>query len=402
MDARGRRYVAVALTTQAVAVGTTLGSFSLFVQPLQEAFDAARWHISLAPTLIVFALAAGGMILGPLLDRGAIRPVMLGGSVLLSLSLAVASQATSLGALAVCCFTAGLAVPALGPMGGSTLVGRVFVEERGRALGIVNLGGPIGVFVFASLAGLVLDELGWHGTLALFAVLALVIPIPLVLRFIPRHVEAAAGASPEPDAGWTMGRLVRTRAFVLLAGAFAAGMGIAAGWNSQVAVFLYEYGLSVRGAAGVVATAGVFAVFGTLSVGILSDYVRGERILAGLLSVQFAACTVFVSGAPIVAVVPAIVCFGLTTGGFIPVYTTILARRFGPASIGRGMGLTNLFMLPVSAAAGPAAAAVFDATGSYDGALFAFLAAFGLGLFGLARVARRDRGTSGSPGVPGG
>ena len=124
MDARGRRYVAVALTTQAVAVGTTLGSFSLFVQPLQEAFDAARWHISLAPALIVMALAVSGMILGPLLDRGAIRPVMLGGAIWLSLSLLVASQATSLVMLAVCCFTAGLAVPALGPMGGSTLVGR--------------------------------------------------------------------------------------------------------------------------------------------------------------------------------------------------------------------------------------------------------------------------------------
>ena len=30
MDARGRRYVAVALTTQAVAIGTTFGAFSLF------------------------------------------------------------------------------------------------------------------------------------------------------------------------------------------------------------------------------------------------------------------------------------------------------------------------------------------------------------------------------------
>ena len=98
----------------------------------------------------------------------------------------------------------------------------------------------------------------------------------------------------------------------------------------------------------------------------------------------------------------AILGFGLTTGGFIPVYTTILARRFGPASIGRGMGLTNLFMLPVSAGAGPAAAAVFDVTGNYDGALLAFLAAFGLALFGMAWVARSDRRASGSPGVPGG
>ena len=387
MDARGRRYVAVALTTQAVAVGTTLGSFSLFVQPLQEAFGAARWHISLAPALIVMALAVGGMVLGPLLDRGAIRPVMLGGSIWLSLSLLVASQATSLAVLAVCCFTAGLAVPALGPMGGSTLVGRVFVAERGRALGIVNLGGPIGIAAFAALSGLVLEFLNWHGTLALFGVLAAAIPIPLVLRFIPRHVEAVAHDTPEGDAGWSMGRLVRTPAFVLVAVAFAVGVGIAAGWNSQVAVFLYGHGLSLRGAASVVALAGGFAIAGTVGVGILADRIRGEFLLALLIGIQLASCLVFVAGAPVEVVVPAVLFFGMTTGGFIPVYTMIVARRFGPESIGRAMGLTNLFMLPVSAASGPAAA-VFDATGSYAAALFAFVGIFVLALLGLRRASK--------------
>lgn len=388
MDTRGRRYVAVALTTQAVAVGTTLGSFSLFVQPLEEAFGAARWHISLAPALIVLALAVGGMSLGPLLDRGAIRPVMLGGASLLSLSLLAASQATSLAVLALCCFTAGLAVPALGPMGGSTLVGRVFVEERGRALGIVNMGAPVGSFVFAALAGLVLEFLHWHGTLVLFGVLAAAIPIPLVLLFIPRHVDAAAHDRPEADAGWTMARLVRTPVFLLLAVAFAVGMGVAAGWSSQVAVFLYEHGLSLRAAAAVVALAGGLAIVGTLGVGILSDRIRGEVLLVCLLGIELVACLVFVWSARVELVVSTVVLFGMTTGGFIPVYTMVLARRFGPASIGRGMGLTNLFMLPMSAASGPTAAAVFDATGSYDLALIAFAGVFALAMLGLRGVSK--------------
>lgn len=388
MDTRGRRYVAVALTTQAVAVGTTLGSFSLFVQPLEEAFGAARWHISLAPALIVLALAVGGMSLGPLLDRGAIRPVMLGGASLLSLSLLAASQATSLAVLALCCFTAGLAVPALGPMGGSTLVGRVFVEERGRALGIVNMGAPVGSFVFAALAGLVLEFLHWHGTLVLFGVLAAAIPIPLVLLFIPRHVDAAAHDRLEADAGWTMVRLVRTPVFLLLAVAFAVGMGVAAGWSSQVAVFLYEHGLSLRAAAAVVALAGGLAIVGTLGVGILSDRIRGEVLLVCLLGIELVACLVFVWSARVELVVATVVLFGMTTGGFIPVYTMVLARRFGPASIGRGMGLTNLFMLPMSAASGPTAAAVFDATGSYDLALIAFAGVFALAMLGLRGVSK--------------
>ena len=177
-------------------------------------------------------------------------------------------------------------------------------------------------------------------------------------------------------------------AVVLVAVAFAVGMGIAAGWNSQVAVFLYGHGLSLRGAASVVALAGGFAIAGTLGVGILADRIRGEFLLASLIGVQLAGCLVYVSGAPVEVVIPAVLFFGMTTGGFIPVYTMIVARRFGPESIGRGMGLTNLFMLPVSAVSGPAAAAVFDATGSYDRALLGFVGVFVLALLGLGRVVK--------------
>jgi predicted MFS family arabinose efflux permease len=155
-----------------------------------------------------------------------------------------------------------------------------------------------------------------------------------------------------------------------------------------VAVFLYGHGLSLRGAASVVALAGGFAIAGTVGVGILADRIRGEFLLALLIGIQLASCLVFVAGAPVEVVVPAVLFFGMTTGGFIPVYTMIVARRFGPESIGRAMGLINLFMLPVSAASGPAAAAVFDATGSYAAALFAFVGIFVLALLGLRRASK--------------
>jgi predicted MFS family arabinose efflux permease len=137
-----------------------------------------------------------------------------------------------------------------------------------------------------------------------------------------------------------------------------------------------------------VALAGGFAIAGTVGVGILADRIRGEFLLALLIGIQLASCLVFVAGAPVEVVVPAVLFFGMTTGGFIPVYTMIVARRFGPESIGRAMGLTNLFMLPVSAASGPAAAAVFDATGSYAAALFAFVGIFVLALLGLRRASK--------------
>ena len=65
-----------------------------------------------------------------------------------------------------------------------------------------------------------------------------------------------------------------------------------------------------------------------------------------------------------------------------------MAQRFGTASLGRALGLTNLLMLPMSAAAGPMAAAVHDATGSYRTAPLGFVVACAPAIFSLFAAGR--------------
>ncbi|MBW2267575.1 MAG: MFS transporter [Deltaproteobacteria bacterium] len=389
MDAAGRRVVAIAMSTQAVAIGTTFGSFSLFVQPLERAFDAARWQVSLGPGLLVVALAIGGMTLGSVMDRGAIRPVMLAAAVCHASALLLASQATSLLALGAAGFGLGLTVPPLGPLGGSTLIGRVVVAERGRALGIMNMGAPLGGLAFATLAGFALEAWGWRTTLLLFAGFSAVITIPAAW-WVPRAFEGTGAADgDEPEADWSMARLARSPAFLLLGLVFALGTGLATGWMSQLAPYFSGLGLSLRATALVVAAGGGIAVIGTLSMGSLADRVSPALLLGVVLGAGSLCWIVYASGVSVPVAITTALVFGALTGGLMPLYTQLVAQRFGTTSLGRALGLTNLLMLPVSAISGPLAAAAYDTTGSYRVALLGFVVVYALAIFSLVASGRR-------------
>jgi len=66
------------------------------------------------------------------------------------------------------------------------------------------------------------------------------------------------------------------------------------------------------------------------------------------------------------------VCFGLSTGGLLPVWNALVARIFGVDSFGRAMGamgpLITLSIMPAYALVGR----LFDTTGSYSTGLWVF------------------------------
>jgi MFS family permease len=68
----------------------------------------------------------------------------------------------------------------------------------------------------------------------------------------------------------------------------------------------------------------------------------------------------------------AAVCFGLATGGLLPVWNAMVAQLFGVNSFGRAMGamgpVITLSILPAYAVVGR----LFDSTGSYSAGLILF------------------------------
>jgi predicted MFS family arabinose efflux permease len=379
-----RTAVAVAFMTQALAIGTTLGPISLFMRPIADEFGVSLATVGTGATLIFVMMAVSGMINGPQLDKGHIRRTMLTGAVLLALALLSASRVNTLWQLGLCCIAIGGSVPMLGPLTGSTLVGKVATEGRGRALGIMNIGAPAGSVAFALLAGVLIESIGWRGTFAIYGCVVGIIAPPWVLWAVPRSVMSAPKAND--DSGLTPRELFSNIDFRLIATAQGIGAGLAMGWAVHLAPYLQGLGATTRGASGVIAAGSGIGVLGGLAFGYLVDR-RNPRNVMIFVLLSNAAGFALLSANPALAYAAAVaIAIGFVGGGILPIFTTLLAKRFGPESLGRAFGLTNLFMLPLGLGLPPIAGYVMSTQGSYSVALWGMVGIYACGVFALTHV----------------
>ena len=107
MTAQQRSILAVAMISQGVAVGLTMGILPVFLEPLEAAFEAKRTVIAAGQILIMLALTIGSLVTGAALDRGHARSVMLIGAGLMVSAMVVASLATNLVVLGLAALMAG-------------------------------------------------------------------------------------------------------------------------------------------------------------------------------------------------------------------------------------------------------------------------------------------------------
>lgn len=394
MSPEVRRIVAATLVAQAVAIGTTIGAFSLFVRPLADAFAASTLQVSAGLSLITMMLGICGIPIGMWLDRGSPRRIMVTGCAIMATALVLASCATALWQLALACILCGSGVPMLGPVTTAAVVGKAAPPAlRGRALGLANLGVPLGGLAFALIGAFAIDAWGWRVALRLFALLAVVCVLPAVSLAIPAdRVGHAAPTSRDgrEEVAWTPARLLRSPAFRLAALALGVGMGTTAGWVAHLAPFLQDLGASTRYAGVVVGATQGLALVGTLTLGALADRRGSVGILVGILAVQASCFALLYAGPGLGAASAAAIVAGMVSGGVLPVYGHLLAERFGAGALGRAMGLSNVALLPFGFGLPILGGALRDATGSYQSmlAVCAGLLCVGIGVLALLRGRR--------------
>lgn len=172
-------------------------SFPVFVLPMAAELGAARAALAGIVVAILFWTAIIGPPLGALVDRYGARAALVIGIGLSSVGFALFGQARELWQAYVA-FAGILGTgQALVYLGANVLIGRHFAGERATAYGIAYAGLGLGTGLYAIVAQLLVDELGWRtATLALAATPLLV--LPGVLRLHPR--EPAPGEAVEPPA----------------------------------------------------------------------------------------------------------------------------------------------------------------------------------------------------------
>jgi predicted MFS family arabinose efflux permease len=394
MNRRTIGVIVAAFIAQGIAIGSTIASFTLFLRPVAESFDASTLEVSIGVSLMTLSLAACGVPIGIWLDRGSPKKVMFTGCTIMTTALGLASQAQSLGMLAVLCVLAGIGIPMLGPLTTAAVVGKVATEQRGRALGIANLGLPVFGIGFALTAGFAIEAWGWRATLQLFSAIIFVFGFPAIAFGIPIDLGADLRMQADSSGGgetWTPKHLLASPNFRMIALILGIGMGITTGWTAHVAPFLIDLKASMRFAGGMLGGMQGAMMIGTFVLGAMADRHSPVRILLGVFAVQTACFALLFADLGLSVASAMLLVSGVASGGLLPVMSHLFANKFGSGNLGRSMGLANLAILPFGFGLPMIAGGLRDATGSYSTTILLCLCLLLVGIAAIASLARLER-----------
>ena len=201
--------------------GASYYFLGILAKPIAASLGASLSTIYLGFTLALLLMSLISTSVGRLIDRHGARAIMSAGAVIVSAGLLIVSQAYDL-------FTyfAGWAVLGVGMR--CTLYDSAFpaivqvVPTRGRrAISYLTLYGAYASTVFWVLGHYINEAYGWRGTLIAFALIHLVVCLPLTYIGLGRReersaAEVAAAAAASPDGPVLEGRQ-RSIALALLA-----------------------------------------------------------------------------------------------------------------------------------------------------------------------------------------
>src|SRR5688572_28455303 len=153
--------------------------------------------------------ALGAMFVGPLVDRYGARWMMVGGGIFMAATLALLATIEEIWQLY-------LYMGILTPLGAVCLGGFVptvavanwFVRMRGRAIGILSMGGSLGTVLLPLLASPAIGTWGWRGAWVALAIVVLLLTLPagiLVRRrpedlgLHPDGAQSAADVAPPAE-----------------------------------------------------------------------------------------------------------------------------------------------------------------------------------------------------------
>src|SRR5262245_28524646 len=369
-------------------------SFAAFFRAFESEFGASRAHVSLVFSLCAFLYFLLGAPGGMLADRYGTRSVALAGVVFLAAGLAGASYAGSVAVLYVT-YSVGLGIGI-----GLTYVPSVgavqpwFEKNRVLASGIAVSGIGAGNLLGPPLAAWWIDAYGWRGAYLLLAGCTLLLGGAAALAI--RNRPAGQGRA---TTGVTLQSAFRTRNFwVLYVTLVLSGFGCFVPLV-HVGPYAVDAGHPESFAVLLVSLIGLGSLVGRFAIGSIAERFGRMRSLA-LMYLGMAAMLVLWWGSTgALALSVMAVGFGVSYGGFVATFPTVVMDLFGARSLSgiigciyTAAGIGTLFGPPVAGAA-------YDATGSYSApilgaAALALLAAAGVRLLRPQPVAKPGDGKS--------
>ena len=336
-------------TASASVVGLSFGpsvigvlSFGVFIRPIEDAFGWSRVDVSVALTIITYAILLVSPIQGALVDRFGSRRIVLTSIPMFALAVAMFYF---LPANLLVFYVLAALIPILGfgllPLSYLQAVSRWFDRRLGIALGIANSGIGVGSTVVPLIASALMLAYGWREAFLGLAAIVLLVTWPVAyfgLREPGTGTQsgAAPGSSGTPTFGLTFAESARQPAFRILIAVFLV-LGLSTtGLITQLVPMLIDAGWSPARAAGVMSIFGAAMMIARIGVGILIDYVFAPLVMMVITLGAALSCLLFAT-MPAAAFVSAAL-LGFLVGAEFDVLAFLIKRYFGTIAFGRLYG----------------------------------------------------------------
>ena len=364
-------------------------AMSIFFKPILEEFHLDRATLSLAQTFAMLVFAVMSPFIGRLMDRFGPRAILSVCVVTQTLSPAITGLASSFWHICIGRFL--FEMKSVHPT--QVLINRWFVRKRGRALGIVATGMPIGTLVLSPVSQYMVLVWGWRETLLFWSGVTFVVYLSLVL-FIRNNPEDKGcrpdGESARPVPVYNPERpdtdrmenhsgigksssvfeAFKSASFYLLSGT-QLFCGVGCGFMmTHTVIFATDLGYSAMIGATFLSVQGGVNLIGVLLTGYLSDRVARSKMLAlthFIRSVSFIiiAGYIFMSGSSLWVMYIAMALFGFGWFTTAPLSSGLVADLFGYVRMGTIMGVVMSCHVIGMAIGAYAGGITFELTGSY-------------------------------------
>lgn len=377
-----------------------------FIAPLEQEFGWTRAQISAGVGVSTFIGAVLSPFVGMLIDKLGPRRIAIPGSLIFFAGTALLSQTTGnvwvWWSLWIVIAAGGLTIK---PTIWTIAVASLFDKGRGLALAVTLCGTALASGIMPSVATALIDSYGWRTAYPLMAALVFVITFPLFWFFLDsaadkrRRQPAAQHREQPPLLGVSAREAFASLRFYKLSLAAFVFTIAAIGIVSNLVPILTSLDIGRAQAAGIAGLAGITSVIGRLCTGWLIDRLNGNIVGGLAVLVPVASCILILSmPGSIEAIVVAVVILGLALGAELDIIAYLTTRHFGTARYGTIFGTVSaLWSLAVTI--GPTLANyIYDQTGSYLPAIWAFLPLFAIASLSLLTLgAFPDFGTRAAP-----
>jgi len=368
-----------------VAIG---GMFSLPVL-LQAIAHDTGWSvagISSAMTIGFLAMAFTSMIWGTLSDRYGPLPVVLTGSTVIAISLALASRATSLiefqllFGLMVGSATAAIFAPMM-----ATVTGW-FETHRSLAVSLVSAGMGMAPMTMSPTVAWLVSHHDWRTTMLIVSgiVACIMIPVSLFVRRPPAlaaNAPAAANALPRPEL--TRAQAIRSPQFIILLATNFFCCATHSGPIIHTVSYAVSCGIPLVAAVSIYSVEGLAGLFGRIGFGFAGDRFGAKRVLVIGLLVQAFGALAYAFVHELAGFYSVAMLFGFVYAGTMPLYAVLVRENFPLRMMGTVIGGTAMAG-SLGMATGPLAGGlIYDAFSSYAW-LYIGSFAMGLGAFLMA------------------